>query len=120
MNKTKILKLDKDFFPGDDWLKAYIETIVQVCKFYDVIVECIKITESRVKGLHFFIAIKPEIEAQKAVLLQFLLGDDSHRVDCNRAKIDSGLEEWNKLFWVVGRRFRTIYRNPRFLTRSSS
>jgi hypothetical protein len=42
--------------------------------------------------------------------LQWLLGDDSQRVGFNRARIESGLNEWNKLFEVVGRRLTTIYR----------
>jgi hypothetical protein len=37
-------------------------------------------------------------------------GDDSRRVDFNRARIESGLEEWNKLFEVPENVLCTIYK----------
>ena len=66
---------------------------------------------SKKKGFHLYIKIKPAIEPKKANFLQWLFGDDSLRVNFNQARIKSGLVEWNKLFEVVGRRLKTIYRN---------
>jgi hypothetical protein len=64
---------------------------------------------SHSKGLHFYIDVTPAIEAEVANKLQFLLGDDCRRVDFNRARIHSGLNEWNKLFERAGARVMKIY-----------
>ena len=37
--------------------------------------------------------------------LQWLLRDDSRRVDYNRARIKPGYPDWNKLFEDLGRRY---------------
>ena len=110
VNKMNLLKVDKDCFVDEDWIQGYIETIVQICKAHGVTVICIKMCASEKKGQHFYIWINPEVDARIAVYLQYLLGDDSQRVDCCRARVESGLNEWNKLFEVAGRRLRTIYR----------
>ena len=52
-----------------------------------------------------------QTDADLANQLQWLLGDDCQRVDFNRARIDSGLDEWSKLFEVPYVRLRTIYRH---------
>ncbi|MGB6680715.1 MAG: hypothetical protein WBF08_05240 [Candidatus Bathyarchaeia archaeon] len=111
MKKIGVLKIDKDLFISKDWLQAYAKTIVFICRLYDVKVDYSRVVNSERKGLHFYIKIKPKIDAEKAVFLQFLLGDDSQRVDYCRARVDSGLDEWNKLYWVVGRRFKTVYKS---------
>lgn len=103
------LKIDKDCFVDKKWIKNYVDVIVQVCRFFGVIVESIKLCESKRKGLHFYVAINPPIKPMLADQLQFLLGDDARRVDFNRARIESGLAEWNKLFEVAGRKLKTIY-----------
>jgi CBS-domain-containing membrane protein len=54
----------------------------------------------------------------QADLLQFILGDDAQRVDFNRARIESDLAEWNKLFEVTGRRLKTIYRKIEYEDKS--
>jgi hypothetical protein len=61
-------------------------------------------------GMHFYIKIDPPVDAHTANNLQYLLGDDAKRVSYNRARINSGLVEWNKLFERIGARLRTIYR----------
>lgn len=109
LDKIGVLKIDKDCFISRQWMREYVETICQICKSKHVTVTCIKMSASRKKGLHFYISITPEIEAALAVYLQFLLGDDSQRVDYCRARVDSQLNEWNKLFEVAGRRLKTIY-----------
>ena len=52
----------------------------------------------RRKGFHLWIEITPAIDSELANRLQWLLGDDCQRVDFNRARIRSGLNEWNKLY----------------------
>ena len=103
------LKIDKDCFVDDDWIDNYIDIIVNVCRPFGVKVESIRVCKSKRKGLHFYISIHPSVEASFANQLQWLLGDDSLRVDFNRARIGSGLDEWNKLFEVAGRRLKMIY-----------
>jgi len=111
LEKVSILKIDKDCFVDDGWIRSYVWIVVDVCKFFGVIVESVKMCQSKSKGLHFYISICPSVDADYANRLQWLLGDDSRRVDFNRARIESGLNEWNKLFEVPERRLRTIYRN---------
>jgi len=110
VDKTSELKIDKDCFIDGAWVDYYVRVIVATCQSFRVKVESIRMCHSRKKGLHLYIKICPPIESSKANMLQWLLGDDSARVDFNRARIDSGLEEWNKLFEVAGRRLKTIYR----------
>ena len=75
---------------------------------HQVMILSIKKTNSRKKGIHLYITIWPPVEAMLADRLQWLLGDDCVRVDFNRARIRAGLQGWNKLFEVTGRRLRTI------------
>lgn len=110
------LKIDKDCFVDQDWIDNYVEVIIETCRSFGITVESIRMCNSKRKGLHFYIAINPPVESMLANRMQFLLGDDSLRVDFNRARIESGLEEWNKLFEVAGRRLKTIYRQPRGTT----
>jgi hypothetical protein len=62
------------------------------------------------KGQHFYIRITPPVQATLANRLHYLLGDDCQRVDFNRARIESGLDEWSKLFERPNVRLRIIYR----------
>jgi len=105
------LKIDKDCFVDKQWIRDYVQLILSVCKKFRTNVLTIKKCNSRRKGLHFYIKIKPPIKAELANRLQFLLGDDCRRVDFNRARIKSGLKEWSKLFEVPNVRLRTIYRH---------
>ena len=105
------LKIDKDCFVDKDWILDYLDVITITCALFGVTVEYVGMCRSKSKGLHFYITINPDIDAKLANRLQFLLGDDARRVDFNRARIGSRLQEWNKLFEVEGRRLRTIYRN---------
>lgn len=105
-----MLKVDKDCFVDKEWLDAYVGIIIQTCNSYNVTVEAIKMCYSKSKGFHLYITISPEIDSVLANMLQWLLGDDCRRVDYNRARIESDLSEWNKLFEVANRRLKTIYR----------
>ena len=109
LSKTNLLKIDKDCFVSKKWLQGYVKTIVQICEAHGVTVVLIRMCHSRKKGLHFYIQISPEIDARLANYLQWLIGDDCQRVDFNRARIGSSLNEWNKLFEEPERRLRTIY-----------
>jgi hypothetical protein len=110
VDKTTLLKIDKDCFVSEDWIRGYVNTIIQICKAHGVEVIWIRICRSERKGLHFYIMITPAIDADQANYLQWLLGDDCQRVDFNRAGIQSNFAEWNKLFEVAERRPRTIYK----------
>jgi hypothetical protein len=103
------LKIDKDCFVEREWLNDYARTVRIICHQHHVRVVSISICNSRSKGQHFYVEIVPAIEADLANRLQFLLGDDCRRVDFNRARINSGLNEWNKLFERTEARARRIY-----------
>jgi len=111
VDKMSILKIDKDCFVDRDWLVDYMRLIVRTCQLHGVTVLFVKMCRSRKKGFHLYIEITPAIEPELANRLQWLLGDDSARVDFNRARIRSGLNEWNKLFEEPRRRLRTIYKH---------
>lgn len=106
---VSVLKIDKDCWVEPDWIDDYVGLVKATCRKYRVTVISIRMSRSRRKGIHFYIEIAPPIDAKTANRLQWLLGDDSSRVDFNRARIDSGLNEWNKLFEEPGRRLRRIY-----------
>jgi len=103
------LKIDKDCFIHKQWLGHYIHLIRSTCRRFGLRVLSIKECCSETRGEHYYIKIRPAIDANLANMLQWLLGDDCQRVAFNRARIESGLSGWNKLFEVVGRRLRTIY-----------
>jgi len=111
VDKVRVLKIDKDTFVDGDWLEDYMRLIVRTCRWHGVTVVSVKMCRSRKKGFHLYIEITPAIESELANRLQWLLGDDCQRVDFNRARIRSGLNEWDKLFEEPGRRLRTIYKH---------
>ena len=111
VDKVSVLKIDKDCFVDRQWLEDYMRLIVRTCQLHGVTVLSVKKCRSRRKGFHLYIEITPAVESELANRLQWLLGDDSARVDFNRARIRSGLNEWNKLFEEPRRRLRTIYKH---------
>jgi len=108
LRKIDTLKLDKDIHPDPDWILGQVETIVRTCKAQCRVTK-IQMCESRSKGIHLYVHVDPPIDARLGNYLQYLLGDDARRVDFNRARIESGLNGWNKLFEEPGARLRTIY-----------
>lgn len=109
VDKIRILKIDKDCFVDEDWLRDYLNLlVVPICQSYNINMLSVRMCPSRKKGFHLYIEIDPPIEPDLANRLQWLLGDDCQRVDFNRARIRSGLREWNKLFEEPDRRLRTI------------
>ena len=108
--KTNVLKIDKDCHVSPELNLEYVRTILQTCRKYELKVLWVKSSRSR-HGMHFYIKIKPALEPHVANNLQYLLGDDAKRVAFNRARIESGSDEWNKLFERVNARLTTVYRN---------
>lgn len=90
-------------------LHHHVRTIIHTCERYGIDVVSIRCSKSR-HGVHFYIRIKPSIEAEIANNLQYLLGDDAKRVAFNKARIQSSIAEWNKLFERAGTKPTTIYR----------
>ena len=113
MNGKKIdaLKIDKDCFVKKSWIKDLVKMIGCECKKRGIKVKTVKMCDSRKKGFHLYIKIEPAINPEKANFLQWIFGDDSRRVDFNRARIDSGLIEWNKLFEEPYRNLKIIYQS---------
>lgn len=108
LDKESTLKIDKDCFVDQDWIRDYVRMAIATCRLKGIEVMRIQMTRTR-KGFHFYIDIDPPVEAELSNRLQWLLGDDCGRVDRNRVRIRSGLNGWNKLFETTGRRPRTIY-----------
>ena len=106
--KQTTLKIDKDMHPSPALEMEYVHEAVALLEKRGLRVEQIQATTT-FHGVHYYITISPPIDASTANRLQYLLGDDSKRVDYNQARIDSGLREWNKLFEALGRKLRTIY-----------
>jgi REP element-mobilizing transposase RayT len=127
-NRVGLLKIDKDCFTDRSWIREYLRLILDTCHRYGVTIVSVKVCNSHRKGVHYYIEITPPIKAELANMLQYLLGDDCQRVDHNRARIDSALNEWNKLFERPDARLRTLYRRVRswadagvpFVTRKSN
>jgi hypothetical protein len=109
-NRVNLLKIDKDCFVSKEWLSDYVRTAVHICRLHKLTVTSIRMCNSHGKGTHFYIHITPSVDADSANRLQWLLGDDCLRIDFNRARIESGLAQWNKLFERPAVRLRTIYR----------
>jgi len=110
LSKTNVLKIDKDCFVDPELNMEYLRRILQTCRKYELRVLWVKSSKSR-HGMHFYIKIKPALEAHIANNLQYLLGDDAKRVAFNRARIESGSDEWNKLFERASARLTTVYRS---------
>jgi hypothetical protein len=110
VDKTSVLKIDKDVVLFDSyWNREYLRLIVDTCRLYGVNVVSVKMCPSQRKGVHYYVALDRSIGANDANMLQYIFGDDAARVDHNRARIESGLNQWSKLFEKAGTRLRTIY-----------
>lgn len=107
--KTNVLKVDKDCFVDSDWTHNYIRLVLSECSKFSLTVLYIRMCNSKSKGMHLYVNISPHVDAELANQLQYLLGDDPCRVDHNRARIQAGLVEWNKLFERPNAKLRTIY-----------
>lgn len=110
LGKTSVLKIDKDCFVDPELNMEYVRTILHICRKYELKVLWVKSSRSR-HGMHFYIRIKPAVKAHVANNLQYLLGDDAKRVAFNRARIESGVAEWNKLFEKPNVKLSMVYRS---------
>jgi hypothetical protein len=104
------LEIDKDAHVDAELNKEYVCTIIDTCRKRHVKVLWIKTTIT-VHGRHFYVKIHPPLSAEQANRLQYLLGDDSRRFDFNRARVNSALNGWNKLFELPSARLLTLYRS---------
>jgi hypothetical protein len=107
--RTDLLKIDKDCVVNAKLQREYVGTILDICGKHGFRVLWIKRTDTA-HGVHFYIKISPAVGAMTANDLHYLLGDDSKRVGFNKARIESGLVEWSKLFERASCRMTTIYR----------
>ena len=103
-----VLKVDKDCHVDPQLEREYIQNSVAILRKRNVSIKSIEATRTQ-HGRHYYFHIHPSVDASTANHLQYLLGDDPKRVDYNQARINSGLEEWNKLFEAIGRQLRTVY-----------
>ena len=108
--RESVLKIDKDCFVDPSLNMEYVRTILHTCREYQLKVLWVKSSRSR-HGIHFYVKIKPAVKAHVANGLQYLIGDDAKRVAFNRARIESGVAEWNKLFEQANARLTTVYRS---------
>jgi len=107
--ETDLLKIDKDCVIDGRLQGEYVQVVIDICQERDIKVLWIKRTDTA-HGVHYYIKISPPVDARTANNLQYLLGDDSKRVGFNKARIDSGLVEWSKLFERANCRMMTLYR----------
>jgi hypothetical protein len=104
-----VLKVDKDCHVSSQLEREWVRQTRAILRRHHESVEWIKATRTR-HGRHYYIKIDPPVSAKTANELQYLLGDDANRVDYNRARINSGLAHWNRLFEDLGRKMVTLYR----------
>jgi hypothetical protein len=109
--KERVLKVDKDCHVDSELENEYIQDALAILSRRRIRVLKIEATRTY-HGRHYYFHLAEPVDAQTANRLQYLLGDDSRRVDFNRARINSRLVGWNKLFETIGRKLRTIYSNP--------
>jgi hypothetical protein len=95
---TSLLKIDLDLLVNESWLQHYRRNVRLILKSYGLRAGAVKITPSRRKGYHVRIYLDKAIPAVIANMFQWFLLDDHARVDFNRARIQAGFDEWDKLF----------------------
>lgn len=78
-DKYRVLKIDMDIVPPDDWIKEWKETRTIIIMEYGHEVTKIRMQPSK-KGLHFWFHIDPPVDYERLIKLQFLCGDDAGRV----------------------------------------
>jgi hypothetical protein len=106
-----MLKIDKDCHIDSALEQEYIHDALAILSRRGIKVLKIEATRTY-HGRHYYFHLTEAIDACTANRVQYLLGDDPKRVDYNQARINSRLVGWNKLFEAVGRKMRTLYRDP--------
>jgi hypothetical protein len=107
--RESILKVDKDCYIDSALEQEYIQDSLAILSRHGITVLKIEATRTY-HGGHYYLYLAEPVGAHTANRLQYLLGDDSKRVDYNQARIDSVLTGWNKLFEAAGRKLVTLYR----------
>ena len=106
--RANVQKVDKDCHVSSQLEREYIRQTRAILRRHHLRV--LSITATRTPhGRHYYIRIDPPVSPRVANNLQYLLGDDSKRVDYNRARVISRLKGWSKLFEDVDRRMTTLY-----------
>ena len=95
---SKLLMIDLDITMDDSWLKHYRCMVELVLESFGFKATSVRITPSRSRGYHVRIYLNKPVPAETANMLQLLLLDDHGRVDFNRARINVGFDEWDKLW----------------------
>lgn len=114
MNPHSVLKIDKDLMIDEDWLEHWIKLVIRpVAKRFGARVRRVQVHDSLHKGFHTIVTLDRLLPPNVENELQFLMGDDSVRVSLNRARIASGLQEWNKLWAEPDWHFETVYKTKR-------
>jgi hypothetical protein len=90
--------IDLDLVVDERWLQSYKHVVKLILEYYGLSAAAIRITPSRNKGNHVRIYLDNFVPASFANMLQWLLLDDHGRVDFNRARINIGFDEWDKLW----------------------
>ena len=107
--RISTLKVDRDCVVHKDLERRYVRHTVSVCRAERFKVLRIRSCLSARHGVHYYIDITPSLNAKTANELQLLCGDDSRRYGYNKARVESKLVEWSKLFERPNTRLRTIY-----------
>jgi hypothetical protein len=95
---TRLLKIDLDITVDNSWLVHYRRIVRLILVSFGLKATAIRITPSRTRGYHVRIYLSRTVQAKTTIMLQWLLLDDHGRVDFNRARINVGFSEWDKLF----------------------
>ena len=96
----KVLKLDLDFKPPKEWLTEWMQTRWLMLEKLGHPMDETKTFPTK-RGLHIYVKLQKDVDAETANKLQFLLGDDHTRVKINQWRIKRGIKRWNKLFHKV-------------------
>ena len=106
------MKIDRDCVVHKQLEKRYIRSIVNICRAEGVKVLRIRSCLSARHGVHYYVDVAPSLDAKTTNELQLLCGDDPRRYSFNKARVESKLVEWSKLFERPNTRLRTIYQLP--------
>ena len=95
---TDELMIDLDLVVDEWWLSHYRRVVKLILEYYGLLATAIRITPSQKRGYHVRIYLNKPVPASFANMLQWILLDDHGRVDFNRARINVGFDEWDKLW----------------------
>jgi hypothetical protein len=101
MKKSNLLKLDIDFKPPNKWMKLWREERAFMLHALGYHIKNVLVVPSSKRGIHVYIRLLEEVPPQTLNMLQWLCGDDPSRVEINRWRIKTGIENWNVLFYKV-------------------